>query len=52
MTNDQVSAKVTALSNNAWSIANTLWTAFSKSDVSKIIFALYGFAAARLFAGK
>ena len=37
MTNEQVSAQVTNLSNNAWSIANTLWTAFSKSDVSKII---------------
>ena len=37
MTNQQVSSKVTELSNNAWSIANTLWTAFSKSDVGKII---------------
>lgn len=37
MTNEQVSSKVTELSNNAWSIANTLWTAFSKSDVGKII---------------
>jgi type I restriction enzyme M protein len=37
MTNEQISAKVTELSNNAWSIANTLWTAFSKSDCGKII---------------
>lgn len=37
MTNDQVSSKVTELSNNAWGIANTIWTAFSKSDVGKII---------------
>lgn len=37
MTNNNVSAKVTELSNNAWGIANTLWTAFSKSDVGKII---------------
>jgi type I restriction enzyme M protein len=37
MTNEQVSSKVTELSNNAWGIANTLWTAFSKSDVGKII---------------
>jgi len=37
MTNEQVSAKVTELSNNAWAVANTIWTAFSKSDVGKII---------------
>jgi len=37
MTNNNVSARVTELSNNAWGIANTLWTAFSKSDVGKII---------------
>lgn len=37
MTNDQISARVTELSNNAWGIANTIWTAFSKSDVGKII---------------
>lgn len=37
MTNEQISSKVTELSNNAWSIANTLWTAFSKSDCGKII---------------
>jgi type I restriction enzyme M protein len=37
MTNEQVSSKVTELSNNAWGIANTIWTAFSKSDVGKII---------------
>jgi len=37
MTNEQISAKVTELSNNGWSIANTLWTAFSKSDCGKII---------------
>jgi type I restriction enzyme M protein len=37
MTNNQISSKVTELSNNAWGIANTIWTAFSKSDVGKII---------------
>ena len=37
MANEQVSAKVNELSANAWGVANTLWTAFSKSDVGKII---------------
>lgn len=37
MTNEQISSKVTELSNYGWSIANTLWTAFSKSDCGKII---------------
>jgi type I restriction enzyme M protein len=32
-----ISSKVTELSNHSWSIANTLWTAFSKSDCGKII---------------
>jgi type I restriction enzyme M protein len=32
-----ISAKVSELSNNAWSVADTLWTAFSKSDCGKII---------------
>lgn len=37
MSSEQVSGKVTELSANAWGVANTLWTAFSKSDVGKII---------------
>ena len=32
-----ISSKVAELSNQSWSIANTLWTAFSKSDCGKII---------------
>ncbi len=32
-----ISAKVSELSNSAWSVADTLWTAFSKSDCGKII---------------